>query len=105
MQVYREISIASSKPSLKERKVVPHYLLDVVSVEEKFDVAAFNKMARSTIQEILERNKYPLIFGGSGMYMQVLLDGIFEAGGQDLVLRQKLESRGAPALYKELQKK
>lgn len=104
MQVYREISIASSKPSSAERKKVPHHLLDVVSVEEKFDVAAFNKLATEAIEKILAQKKYPLVVGGSGMYMQVLLDGIFEAGGQDLALRKKLESQGVEKLYSKLKK-
>ncbi len=104
MQVYREISIASSKPSAAERKRVPHHLLDVVSVEEKFDVAAFNKLATEAIEKVLGQKKYPLVVGGSGMYMQVLLDGIFEAGGQDPSLRKKLESLGAEKLYSKLKK-
>ncbi|MCC6758486.1 MAG: tRNA (adenosine(37)-N6)-dimethylallyltransferase MiaA [Candidatus Omnitrophica bacterium] len=102
MQVYRKISIASSKPSAVEQKRVPHHLLDVVSVEEKFDVAAFNKLAAEAIEKILGQKKYPLVVGGSGMYMQVLLDGIFEAGGQDPSLRKKLESLGAEKLYGKL---
>ena len=104
MQVYREIAIASSKPSLTERKKVFHHLLDVISVEEKFDVAAFNKLATQAVEDILAKNKCPLIIGGSGMYVQVLLDGIFEAGGQDLALRQKLESQDVKILYEKLKK-
>jgi len=104
MQVYREISIASSKPSLAQRNKVPHHVLDVISIAEKFDVAAFNIMATSAIESILAKKKYPLVVGGSGMYVQILLDGIFEGGEQDPVLRKKLESMGAEALYKKLKK-
>ena len=49
MQVYKEIYIASSKPSPDELEAVPHHLVNVVSVEERFDVAAFNQMARSAV--------------------------------------------------------
>ncbi len=106
MQVYREISIASSKPSLQERQQVSHHLLDVVSVEEKFDVAVFNKMARGLVEQILKDKKIPLIVGGSGMYVQVLLDGIFEGSIPNTLVRQNLEARakkeGAAVLYEEL---
>ncbi|MCB9771423.1 MAG: tRNA (adenosine(37)-N6)-dimethylallyltransferase MiaA [Candidatus Omnitrophica bacterium] len=108
MQVYRDVSIASSKPSLSEQKKVPHHLLDVVSVEEKFDVAVFNRMARKEIEVIFARKRCPIVVGGSGMYMQILLDGIFDAGGKNVALRNKLEERaqteGPAVLYKELQK-
>lgn len=107
MQVYQEIAIASSKPTLSERKAVVHHMLDMVSVEEKFDVALFNYGARAAIDKILKSQKYSLIVGGSGMYMQVLLDGIFEAGDQNVVVRQQLEHRllreGVETLYAELQ--
>ncbi len=106
MQVYREISIATSKPSFVERKEVEHHLLDLVSVEEKFDVAMFNKAARSAVDAIAGKQKYSLVVGGSGMYMQVLLDGIFESQGQDIKLREKLEDlaekQGVAALYQQL---
>lgn len=112
MQVYREISIASSKPSATERKKIPHHLLDVISVEESFDVAAFNKLAIEAIETILKKKKSALVVGGSGLYMQVLLDGIFSAkrhggkGGRDVVLRQELieraEKEGTEKLYQEL---
>jgi tRNA dimethylallyltransferase len=104
MQVYREVSIASSKPSPAERKQVPHHLLDVISVEDPYDVATFNKMATAAIESILEKKKVPLIVGGSGMYVQILLDGIFAEAGRDVDLRSQLESQGAEALHQKLKK-
>lgn len=108
MQVYREISIATNKPSSTEWKRVPHHLIDVVSVSEEFDVAAFNTLALAAIRRIQEHNKIPLVVGGTGMYMQVLLDGIFEDGRKDARIRQELEARvaeeGAQPLYQELRR-
>ncbi len=106
MQVYREISIATSKPTIDEQKKVVHHLLDVVGVDEKFDVAMFNKAAQCAIKSIESHGKHPLVVGGSGMYMQVLLDGIFEIDNSDLALRKELEARaerqGAASLYEQL---
>lgn len=107
MQVYREISIASSKPTADEQKKIRHHLIDQVSVEEKFDVATFNQSAGLAIENILKSGKVPLVVGGSGMYMQVLLDGIFETGEGSPLVRKELESRakdeGLETLYAELQ--
>lgn len=109
MQIYREIAIASSKPDPKTLKKIPHHLINVVSVEDAFDVANYNKLANAVIQEIHKKGKVPIVVGGSGLYMQVLLDGIFEGGGQDADLREKLEKEieknGSKAVYERLKKK
>ena len=78
MQVYREITIASDKPSAQVRALVPHHLVDIISVTEDFNVARYRQLAVAAIEDIQARGKIPLIVGGSGMYMSVLLDGIFE---------------------------
>ncbi len=106
MQTYREINIASSKPPPSILKKVPHHLINVVSVEEPFDVAQYNRLANAAIKEIHKKGKVALVVGGSGLYMQVLLDGIFEGGPQDPDLRQKLENeiekKGIEHLYERL---
>lgn len=108
MQVYRGIAIASGKPSAAELKSVPNHLLDLVSLEEEFDVAAFNKAALQAVDIVLKNKKIPLIVGGSGMYAQILLDGIFDGGGRDEKVREKLlarlEKEGPAALHAELKK-
>ena len=109
MQVYKEIQIANNKPSLKIRQNIPHHLIDVVSVAERFDVASFNQLASQAIQEIHDRRHWPLIVGGTGLYMQVLLDGIFEAKEIDLDLREELlqqaQDKGPEVLYNQLKLK
>ena len=106
MQVYREIAIANDKPSPKALALVRHHLADIISVTEEFNVARYSKLAVSAIQDVLSRGKTPLIVGGSGMYMSVLLDGIFEASMADDELReeisQRLELKGSAALHEEL---
>jgi tRNA dimethylallyltransferase len=106
MQVYREINIASNKPGTAERKRAPHHMLDVVSVTETYDVARYNNQAREVIDGVVARGRLPVIVGGSGLYLQVLLDGIFAEGSNDEGVRKILESRasgeGLEALYAEL---
>src|SRR5665213_2022010 len=90
LQVYQEISIANDKPSVQARALVPHHLVDILSVTEDFNVARYRQLAVSAIQDIQVRGRTPLIVGGSGMYMSVLLDGIFEGAAAEEYLRDEL---------------
>lgn len=106
MQVYKELSIINAKPSCDILKTISHHLIDVVSVTQEFDVGAFNELALEAIRIIHRRGKIPIVIGGSGLYMQVLLDGIFKGGEKDLDLRERLKQRiqkeGNIVLYEEL---
>ncbi|MBN1869098.1 MAG: tRNA (adenosine(37)-N6)-dimethylallyltransferase MiaA [Candidatus Omnitrophica bacterium] len=93
MQVYKEIHIASNKPSKSALHKIRHHLIGILSVEEGFDVARYDRLAREAIQEIHGRNRIPIVVGGSGMYMQVLLDGIFEGGMKNEALRKDLRQQ------------
>jgi len=106
MQVYREIAIASDKPSVLVRSQIPHHLVDILSVTQNFNAASFRQLAWGAIQDIQARGKRPLVVGGSGMYMSVLLDGIFEGTPADedvrLELTQELQVRGPAFLHERL---
>ena len=106
MQVYRGVDIATSKPSRDLLARIPHHLIDIRDVEEEFDVAAFNDLTLQAIRDIQARHKTALITGGSGLYMQVLLDGIFQGAPKQPQLRdelwQRFEAEGAGALLQEL---
>lgn len=106
MQVYREISIASNKPSTSEQARVAHHLFDQVSIGESYDVAQYYHQASSVIEDIKGRQCLPIVTGGSGLYMQILIDGIFEEASTDEAIRLDLESRaqnqGVGILYEEL---
>ncbi len=102
MQVYREACIASDKPSADMRARVAHHLIDVVSVEEEFNVARYRSLALAAIDAIHSRGQIPLVVGGSGMYMMALLDGLFEDGEPDTALRASLNARELRELQAEL---
>ncbi len=109
MQIYKEIQIASNKPSGEMLKRIRHYLINVASIAEKFDVAMYNRMALEVITDIQSRQKIPIVVGGSGLYVQVLLDGIFEGSPRDEQLREELNQKvkdfGTEDLYEELKQK
>ncbi|MEI6437520.1 MAG: tRNA (adenosine(37)-N6)-dimethylallyltransferase MiaA [Candidatus Omnitrophota bacterium] len=106
MQVYREINIASDKPSPRMRAGVAHHLLDIVSVEEDFNAAKYRALAVVAIDNILKRGRKAIVCGGSGMYMAAILDGLFESVALPDGLREDLLERvkagGLGAMYQRL---
>src|SRR5258708_32240724 len=73
-QVYRGMNIGTGKITKKEMRGIPHHLLDVVSPKKVFSVHDFQILADKAIQEILSRNKVPIICGGTGFYIQSIVD-------------------------------
>ena len=108
MQVYKEINILSAKPPEKYLREVPHHLVDIVSVEENYDVYKFYEEAQRKIKEIIDRGKKVICVGGSGLYFSVLLEGIFTFSYKDEGLRDELKrlayQKGGYYLHSELQK-
>lgn len=80
MTVYRGMDIGTAKPSLADRKLVPHHLLDILNPDEQYDVYRFQQEAGELIREINGRGKLPLIVGGTGLYIQALLENYDFAG-------------------------
>ncbi|MCA9402928.1 MAG: tRNA (adenosine(37)-N6)-dimethylallyltransferase MiaA [Candidatus Omnitrophica bacterium] len=106
-QVYREINVASNKPDDTILRRIPHHLVGIMSVTQRFDVYQFNRLAVDAIDATLAAGGTPLVVGGSGLYMKVLLDGIFEGEPADLELRVRLLAearlRGREHLHGKLQ--
>jgi tRNA dimethylallyltransferase len=91
-QVYKGLDIGSGKITKKEMSGIPHYLLDVVSPKKVFSVSDYKKLTEKKIEEILSRGKLPIICGGTGFYIQSIVDGIIlPEVPEDKVLRKKLE--------------
>jgi len=94
-QVYRRLDIGSAKPTAAQRALAPHHLLDVVDPEELFDCARYRQLASAAIADITRRGKRVLLVGGTGLYLKVLLRGVFAGPSRDPVLRARLESQEA----------
>jgi tRNA dimethylallyltransferase len=108
MQIYKGMDMITSKPDAGQSKRLIHHLIDVVSPQEEYNVARFRKEAMSAIQEIFCRKKAPLLVGGTGLYLSILIDGIFTLPALDENIRKKLyalkERRGNEYLYEKLKK-
>ncbi|HJB25370.1 MAG TPA: tRNA (adenosine(37)-N6)-dimethylallyltransferase MiaA [Firmicutes bacterium] len=107
MQVYREMEIATAKPSIQERRGVPHHLMDFLPPEKTYSVAEYVQDARRCIDEIASRGKLPILTGGTGLYIQSVVDNIeFSPAEADEALRKSLgelaEQKGGEALLEIL---
>ncbi len=105
MQVYRGLDIGTAKPSREEQRRVPHHLIDVVDVRERFDAAQFVRFANRAVAEIRGGGRLPILCGGTGLYFKALLEGLGNAPPADQVLRAELESAPLPELLAELERR
>ncbi|XP_010279080.1 PREDICTED: tRNA dimethylallyltransferase 9 isoform X2 [Nelumbo nucifera] len=75
VQVYRGLDIGSAKPSLSDRKEVPHHLVDILHPSEEYSVGQFFEDARQATREILENGRVPIVVGGTGLYLRWYIYG------------------------------
>ena len=74
VQVYRQLNIGSAKPTVQERKNIPHHLIDYLDPQQPFTVAQFQLQANLLINSIRKRGRVPVLLGGTGLYIRSLLD-------------------------------
>ncbi|MGA1099480.1 MAG: tRNA (adenosine(37)-N6)-dimethylallyltransferase MiaA [Candidatus Nanopelagicales bacterium] len=106
MQLYQDLDIATAKVPLSDRKGVVHHLLDIYPVSKEASVAEFQSLAREKIKEVLAKDKYPILVGGSGLYVTAVLDDLtFQI--TDKAIRDKYQTRADKGedLYAELKNK
>ena len=73
--MYRYLDIGSAKPTLPERRRIPHHLIDIVSPDEIITVAQYQQLTYKSIDDIFSRNKQPFLVGGSGLYVRSIIEG------------------------------
>ncbi|MSU54378.1 MAG: tRNA (adenosine(37)-N6)-dimethylallyltransferase MiaA [Candidatus Staskawiczbacteria bacterium] len=104
-QVYKGLNIGSGKVTKKEMAGIPHYLLDVANPKTKFTVAQFQKLGVEAIKKIHTKNKLPFLVGGTGFYIQSIVDGIvIPEVAPNQKLRKKLSGYKVERLYEMLKK-
>jgi len=104
-QVYKGMDIGTGKITKKEMKGIPHYLLDVASPKRRFTVAQYRKLALKAIEKVFKKRKVPILCGGTGFYIQAVVDGIIIPEVKpDWRLRSNLNKFPVEELYKILKK-
>ncbi len=104
VQIYKEIQIATAKPTKEEMRGVPHHLLDYVPPEINYTVSDWSKDANKKIVEIESRGNTPILVGGTGFYLRTLRQPFFEGPKPDKKFRERLmglyKKKGAEHLHK-----
>lgn len=107
MQIYKGMDIATAKPTETEKKGIPHYMMDFLESSEPYSVALYQQAAEKCIADIHGRGKLPVVVGGTGLYVDTLLNNVKlseESYDEELrrSLLQKAENEGAEVLLDEL---
>ncbi len=95
MQFYRGMEIGTGAPTPEERAQVPHHLVGVLDPSEEMIAAEFGDKAREIVAALNARGKTAVVVGGSGLYLQALIDGLFPGPGKDPAIRARLEAEAA----------
>lgn len=91
MQIYRDMHIASAAPDISETDGVPHHMVEFLPYGEIFNVADYVKIARQKITEIIARGKTPIVVGGTGLYINSLVNNVeFISAETDFALRERI---------------
>ena len=107
MQIYKGLDIATAKPTAEEMRGIPHHLISVVDMGASFSTADYVRLAKEKISEISARGRLPIIVGGTGLYINSLIDNInFDNAETDGSIRKRLteeaERLGNEAMHKRL---
>ena len=106
MQIYRRMDIGTAKPTVEEMQGIVHHMIDVAEPDEDFSVSRYCAMAAPIVEDIVKRGKTAVIAGGTGLYMDSLIQGNDFAPFPSTGVREKLEQeageQGIQALYDRL---
>ena len=110
MQLYRYMDIGTAKPTAEERAIAPHHLVDCIDPGEPFNAALYQPLAREAIEDIIHRDKQPILVGGTGLYVNsVIYPLTFTEAREDSAYRDQMreyaEKHGEQALYDTLKGK
>ncbi len=105
-QVYKGMDIGTAKPDAKQLSAAPHHLIDVIEPHETYSAARFRDDALTLMREITERDRIPLLVGGTMLYFQALTEGLSELPEADpairLVIDTMAQDEGWPAVHARL---
>ena len=106
MQIYKDMDIATAKPTEAEMQGIPHHLISIVDSDESFSVAAYKEKAVEAIADIFCKGRIPVVVGGTGLYIDTLVNNTtffdFDKSDQREKLQMRLQNEGIEKLFDEL---
>ncbi len=109
MQIYRGMDIGTAKPTIAQRRLIPHHMIDVCDPSDDYSASLWADGASAAIRSVASRDRIPIVCGGTGMYLDALLrprsfcDGSGDSAAIRAQLWERAERNGADLLYTELQ--
>ena len=104
--VYREMEIGTAKPSHDERALIQHHMIDIAWPDQPCTAGDYSRQAREALAGITQRDRLPIVAGGTGLYLRALIDGLFpqppQKPGQRERLRHIAAKRGSAYLHRLL---
>lgn len=110
MQIYKDMTIGTAKPTLEEMDGVPHYLIDFIRPDERYSVADFKRDAEKAIEDIIAKGKVPIVVGGTGLYIDSLIYGIeypdleLDEKYRNKLMKKAETAEGLAELYEQAKK-
>jgi tRNA dimethylallyltransferase len=106
-QIYKFLDVGTAKPSEELLHTIPHHFIDLYDPDVNYNAGKYSKEARIVTQQLIDGKVFPVVVGGSGLYVKALTDGFSLENINDarvrVALRQRLDQEGAESLYKQLQ--
>jgi len=103
-QIYRYMDIGTAKPTSEQRRRVPHHMIDILDPDEYYNAFLYRKDSLKAVEAILKRGKIPVYVGGTGLYADALVRGIFEGVPADENIRKELREleRREPGILRKM---
>ena len=92
MAIYRLMDVGTAKPTAEQRAAVAHHMIDIVDPDEMFSTSRYHEMAHATIADIWSRGKEVLFVGGTALYLNAILRGLFQGPPADWDFRKEIEA-------------
>ncbi len=107
MQIYKYMDIGTAKPTVEERRQIPHYMIDVAEPDDDFSAGRYAGMAKEVLSRLHQNGILPFLVGGTGLYIKACLQGLFRNGPADSgllkALTKEAEEKGGAYMHQRLQ--
>ncbi|MBL4697538.1 MAG: tRNA (adenosine(37)-N6)-dimethylallyltransferase MiaA [Phycisphaerales bacterium] len=95
-QIYRDLHIGTAKPTIDEREGIPHHLIDIIDLKDRFTVHDWLKLANPLIESLQAQGSTPVVVGGTNLYVKSFLDGLFESPEPSEAVKEQIEGMSQP---------